>query len=470
MGNFFIAVGGTGQMVAVAYWKLQQLIPWCKPAEMYYMDRDPITNLTAIIPSIKDIDPLPEGITSDTDFCDYFYDPANPELTSNILNCLFTGEEQRTPIHTGMYGRPPVGASMIKARFLATAADSGRADQDSFADLVNTLNDGNRHIVCICGSAKGGTGAGGVPSTAQYIDQKLQVGGNRANVRIYVFYFLKHFTLTLPGGEGNGPSIINDQIRRNAESGMCYLKDEIAKGVDGTLLLGLDSAPQRNYQEVGVQSEQCEFLHLLAAVQLQRVFLGEEFPGNLCGYAIPEGGLPLNNLTVRLPNNNQVGLGNLLKLNEAVAELLLLFKKLIDPLPGFSFVSALPRNFEKILSRLERDLSRNKEDICNDIATSLESTVEKLTALYNWFVMDDGLLPRAKSNNFLNFNKSDIKITSGKYERLKGHPMDFIRKWCDKMGDVRIIQKDDYAKELCNKLKDAVYKCLDEELFGKTFL
>jgi len=250
---------------------------------------------------------------------------------------------------------------------------------------------------------------------------------------------------------------------------MCYLEDEIANGVDACLLFGLDFAPQRNYQEVGAQIEQCQFLHLLAAVQLQKASFGQVFPGNLCGYAIPENGLSVNNVMLRLPNNNQVSLGDLLKLNEAVAEFLLLFKKLIDPLPGFSFVPTLPGNFRKILSRLERSSRISKKQICDEVGTSLESTEKKITELYNWFVSDDGLLPRSESSSFRNFSEADIKITSNEYEKLKRHPMDFIRRWCNKMADIQVPTTDDYAQKLCNKLKDTLYECLNKDLFSGRF-
>lgn len=197
--------------------------------------------------------------------------------------------------------------------------------------------------------------------------------------------------------------------------------------------------------------------------------MGEEiFPGNLCGYAIPEGGLPINNLNVKLPNNNQVGLGDILKINEAVAEFLLLLKKLIDPLPGFSFVPSLPGKLDKILDKMGKKFKKSKKDICRDVSVSLQLTVKKIKEIYDWFVGDNGLLFKAKNDRFLTINESDIIFTTTKYKRLKKCPMDFIRKWCDSIKNIESL-KEDYTKKLCNELKDALYRCLDEEFFRTFF-
>jgi len=457
VGNFLIAIGGTGQLVAVAYRRVLQMMPWREPAELFYMDRDTIVGLTNIIPFINHIDPLPGGITSETSFYDYFRDPASLRLSEDILDSLFDSEEQATPISQGMFGRPSVGASLIKARFLSASPEDG----DDFAELVNTLSDGRRHIVCICGSAMGGTGAGGVPTVAQYLDERLRAEETRANVKIYILYFLRHFSLTLPRGEDASTFITNEQLGRNAASGMYYLKDRIAKGTDGCLLLGLDDAPQRDYQEVGVQREQCELLHFIASVQIERLFLKEEFPGKgLFGYGIPEDGLSMENLKIPHPSGNEISFGNLLKLTNAAIEFLVLLKKLIEPLPGFSFVPTLPRNFISALRAMQKYL---KGDVLGEIIAGLEIMVKDLEEAYYWFIQQpNGLFYRSEDRYLLKFAESDLSISGVKYQKLRRRPMSFVRKWISRAT----FSKGSNVEAFCANLKDSLYECLDEEFFG----
>ncbi len=460
MGNYFIGVGGTGQMVALAYWRFMHLLPWCKPAEMYYMDRDPIhtgynTTITDIIGSLKRIDPLPKEAPNT--FYQLLYDPAYPNETQGILSTLFTTQEENTPITTGMYGRPPVGASVLKSKLI------GGGD-GVFNGLLNQLNDGNAHNLVICGSAMGGTGAGGVPSLAQYIDQQLNNAGNRTNVRIYVFYFLKHFTLT-DGGGTDGIVITPEQVKNNAESGLCYLADKIAHGINACFLMGLNNLPTRNYQDVGSQEEQSHFLHLLAALKAHDSYFQNVFPSELCAYAIDVGGLPINVLKVKLPGGIDIGFSQVLQINEAAENFLLLFKRVIEPLPGFGFFPVLPGNFIKILGKLERSLKKSKENICNEIGKKLD---EEKNALKKTRSFLSNIIENARDQDRLfSFGDSDIVLTSGEYAKEKKSPMGFIRRWCNEMKIRNVTFQNE--SDVCLELKKALYRTLNKKFFNKKF-
>lgn len=466
MGEYFVAVGGTGQIAAICYWKILQLLPNYKPAAIYYMDRDTIRdgntegNITSIIPDIKYIDPLPSDIKGSATFESYYLNVAGPDNSRDIMNSLFNRVEQQTEIHAGMYGRPPVGASVIKSNFL-------RSDNNELNNLVNSLKTGN-HTVIICGSASGGTGAGGVPSLAQFLDKELREINNRNNVNIYIIFFLKHFYLTLPERDDDqATKIANEQVRRNEESGMCYLKDKIAEGTNGCFLIGLDDPPERLYQIVGSQTEQAHFLHLLAAIQTQRLFSGETMPGQLCGYAIPDEGLSLNKLNVRFSDNNtmrEMSLEDLLKLNIAAEEWLLLFKKLLDPVPGFSFIPALPHNFSRMLVKLSKGRDRNV--ILESIISVLEAKRSQIINLIEWFLNDSKILDKARGNKFIEFIDTNTEFTSREYKKFKKNPAKFIRYWFGKTN-LKGISQSNYAMEFCENGVVSLYQVLDEKFLRK---
>jgi len=455
MANFFIAVGGTGQMVALAYWRLHNLMPWLEAAKMYHMDKDTIKHFTDVVPSTF-IDPLPAQAGATV--YDHFNDATHHEICSDILDTLFTSSEQKTEIKTGMYGRPPVGSSVIIDR-LSTGSDgilaellSGNPNNPS-----PYLKDGGKHTVVICGSAMGGTGAGGVPSVAQYIDQQL--ADNRTNIKIYVFYFLKHFELAAAGAG----SINSHQITTNAESGMCYLTNKIAKGTEGCLMMGLNVPPTRSYEEVGEQTEQSHSLHILMAMYAHWVYRGGTFPAKHNAHGIEKN---LHNekfvatnigIELLLKNGKTVGLDRLIQLNVATQTFLIRLSRFINPLPQFAFVPPIPRELRRALKHLTKQTNENLETICAKLSERLSAKAKEIENIIKWY---EDISQRNTA-----FSLQPVTELDGKaYKTAKIRPMNVIRKWCK-----NIKSQNDDTTALVETLTIALYHTLDKTFFNESF-
>jgi len=455
MANFFIAVGGTGQMVSLAYWRLHKLMPWLEAAKMYHMDKDTIQHFTDVVPSTF-IDPLPAQAGATV--YDHFNDPTPNKICTDILDTLFTSSEQKTEIKTGMYGHPPVGSSVIIDR-LSSANDgilaellSGNPNNPS-----PYLKDGGQHTVVICGSAMGGTGAGGVPSVAQYIDQQL--AANRTNIKIYVFYFLKHFELP---AAGTG-SINSHQITTNAESGMCYLTDKIAKGTDGCLMMGLNVSPTRSYEAVGAQTEQSHALHILAAIYAHWVCRGGTFPAKHNAHAIEndwrdEGFVATNiGVEVLLKNGKKVELDKLIQLNMAAKAFLIRLSRFINPPPKFAFVPPIPRELRRTLKRLTKQTNENIETICAKLSEQLLAKAQEIEDIIKWY---EEIYQKKTA-----FSLQPVTELDGKaYKKVKIRPMNVIREWCR-----NIKSHNDDTTDLVEILTIALYHTLDQTFFNEDF-
>lgn len=144
MSNLFIAVGGSGQNVALAYLRLAGLCGF-KSADVYVVDCDlesPITNdLKNILNKltkentrqIQDmrIEPIPSDIPptnlegrDEKHFGNIFLDPPNKISLDIAKSVLFKENELNIDIGRGMYGFPSVGASAIMAKIKEVDRDA----------------------------------------------------------------------------------------------------------------------------------------------------------------------------------------------------------------------------------------------------------------------------------------------------------------------------------------------------------
>lgn len=476
MAGFFIAVGGTGQMAALAYRRLSGLVPWMKQdyANIYHMDMDVVVDFTQEIgttaPGTQEtdssiyIDPLP-AVSGNT-FGEHFRDPANPQLCNDILDTLFTSREQQTSIRRGMYGRPPVGSAIIR--------DALNNPGQGLAHLLGILRDGNKHKVVICGSSVGGTGAGGVPTLAHHLDKQLNITGTRTNVQIYVLFFLKHFTLTeAPAGSDENEIIDNAQLDVNASSGMCYLQDKIAEGTNGCLLLGMQESPKREYQQVSSQTDHSQFLHLIAALYTQQLVVGGNNLFNATGRhsahvvdrGLEGGKRIIKDLGIEVPVSqaSQVTLDRLIQLNLGVRDMLIAMVRLMKASPKLTFIPAMPQKLRKLLKSLPEptETSRTREQ---ELQERLNEQGKKITKIIEWY--------EDFTNGGTGFDLATV-ANPEKVEKIKRHPMPFIRQWCKEIGKSKDItqnddQSDEYAK-LTSSLMTALYRTLDGQIFNRDF-
>ena len=462
-------------MVAMAYWRLRKLMPWLDhdPVNMFHMDKDVIDTYISVVEDSSHIDPVPPG--AQNSFGAHFKSNAFPDLCRDILDSLFTTEEQNTPIDRGMYARPPVGATVLMDMLNNPGGKMKDLLQGSAGNQDTYLTDGNRHTIVICGSAMGGTGAGGVPSLAQYIDKELtrKDSAERKNVKIYVFYFLKHFNLPAPDAHDKTIRIQNEQITTNAESGICYMKDQIAKGTDACLIIGLNTTSSRSYQAVGVQTEQSQPLYILAALYAQKAFTNKNsiFPNgkNLYAHGVNNSSslfddyskaLDSNGISVSTEIGDEMGLNDLIELNNASVEIVEMIRHLIHPLPKGLFGRGLPINLDKAIKELALLNSFSDADAAKHISDALQKSKQRIEVLTNWY---------KDSSKDVNLTLKEVKdITIPAFQKTLKAPIGFIKQSSKNMGVVSLqgIDKVDSAAYVSERLVRAVYSTMKEEFFN----
>ncbi len=436
MGNYFIAVGGTGQMVALAYLRLTKLCGF-KPADIYLMDCDdtgPITeDLTRMLGehNIRKIRPIPERDNLGQ-LKDIFADARFNNNIDPVLSLLFTEKEEMTPVSTGMYGRPPVGASALKTKIFETIANP--ANDPALTNLTNALAVG-QHRVAVSGSLLGGTGAGGVSTLAQHIRQNAGAG-----IRITIIDFVKWFLLESDDNHSADTTSIEDKrLQVNAESGVFYLQDKIARGVDACVLLGLPDPVSIKYKQVGQQTDVCNFINLLAAVLTNNSFAGNynaifPQPNVVYGYVIPDNGLRPAGLSLLLPDDNNriiaTTIDKIIMLAKSTERFLgYLSKYLQGGLPAFDFTPFLsvPNKLRRAIRLLSLANHMNEKQTCEVVIKKVAQKMGDLGACIGWFFI-------LHSQGIFEFENKDLILTTQKYKKAENLPMPFLRKWLNGMN------------------------------------
>lgn len=487
MANFFIGVGGTGQNVALAYYRMAKLCGY-EPAKIYIMDSD--LSIATNQPSFIPLEPIPVEPCilplQRNSFRDLF-NPKGDAVIDSVMSVLFTSKELQTPIDEGMFGRPSVGSATIMDKILLMDNDNTpkkecqRSDAN-LANLLGTLQTEGDHCVVICGSAKGGTGAGGVPTLAQYIARNA----DRTRVKIIVLYFLRHFNILLPTSELKYDEIKNTQLKLNAEAGMCYLADEINRGVDACVLFGLLEPFDVPYREAQKQTEEERFLYLLAGIIGSSSFhanIKTLFPKSqdkIYAYWIPydagsnTSNLMVSDIGVYLLNGISVGLDNIPKLAGAVMDFLDIFSKYVNPLPGFSLIPSLvvPNNLKYAIDDLVSNMQSNKKQICEAVANNIREKRTVIESNLEWFkrlLRNENDLanqkPRATVLCPRNGHEA-IAITGEGYEKTRRQPMGFIRHWVENTIWNNPKTVDEFVKPLIIGLRKSINKTFLNDVFG----
>lgn len=135
MSNFFIAVGGTGQNIALAYLRLAKSCG-IEPADIYLMDCDEGGDITGELRQALHHDTMPtirpitnrDGINI---FKHIFEDAKYQNNIDTVLSLLFTKDQLDIKVREGMYCNPPVGASALHEKFktLSSNPNSPHWDQ-----------------------------------------------------------------------------------------------------------------------------------------------------------------------------------------------------------------------------------------------------------------------------------------------------------------------------------------------------
>lgn len=484
MANFFIGVGGTGQQVAIAYCKLTKLCGY-EPAKIYIMDSD--LSIARLQSSFIPLEPIPIQpciLPLQRNSFRSLFNSRQDQAIDSVLSVLFTPKELGTPIDDGMFGKPPVGSATIMDKIVLMDNDTTpqqicRFSDTNLSNLLTTLETPGNHCIVICGSAKGGTGAGGVPTLAQYISSKV----DRRRVKIVILYFLRHFNILLPT-EQDENEIKNRQLSLNAESGMCYLANEISKHVDACVLFGLLEPVDIPYRKTQKQEEMGMFLYLLSAIVGNNSYnanIEKLFPQNsdkIYTYWIPYdvnsniSNLMLSDIDVYLPNGGSVGLDNIPKLAKATVDFLEIFSKYINPLPRYSFIPSLivPRRLKEAIDTLMKNIRKNKKETCQNIALNIQGYKKEIEGNIGWFrslLEYEKYLANQKPRAGVLSKDNDeaITITEEGYEKSKRQPMGFIRDLAKEINWGEPEETMDFVKPLVIGLRSSINKTFLGNIF-----
>ncbi len=467
MNKFFIAIGGTGQMAALAYLRLAKLVGF-EPADIYVMDRDlegPITTKLNEVMGKKEQDAIPtispipneKGLEY---FKNVFGDLASPKIR-NVLSVLFTQDQLNTHIEKGMYAKPPVGAAtfMEKIRRVKQKPESDKWLRQLMS-LINQAGGDNK--VVISGSVMGGTGAGGVPTLAKYIRRTVQ-----GQLQLTIVDFLKWFILT----QSNSDML----LEKNAQSGIYYLGDEIARDVDACVLLGLDHTKQIDYKSVGEQEEIPHFINLLAAIVTNNAFHTKQydvmFPSKneLYAYVLPDGGFcddPENAYKapeIFLPDGGSVKLTEVIKMVNAVTEFLKILAGRLQEGETLSFWknADLPGELVSALERLAEVNSEDKTTTWEKVAGVIEARRKEITGWLDW--LETLWVP-----NYCDFPINYTVLTSSKYNRDLKKPIIFLREWMSTL-ELTDWKEDATIERLVDELVLALRKSINLRYLNSGF-
>ena len=179
MSRVLIAVGGTGQEIALACLRLCHMAgieaPWVividsdQGASVSEVSTrsDEIQRLATFLKETRRQDrvvflkPLAENIRERrVETLRSLFSPANitPPKIQEVLSFLFTTDQQETRVVDGFHGRPTVGSVAVDDYFLQGEF------QREFLDRIDELTKPDApHFIVLAGSTKGGTGPGAIP-------------------------------------------------------------------------------------------------------------------------------------------------------------------------------------------------------------------------------------------------------------------------------------------------------------------
>lgn len=290
MSDLVIAVGGTGQHVALATSRLINLraLP---PMQVMIIDADsqgPLSQEMRTFGRTLKVDGVAEPLPHPMVGGDRIYPPFNLAENQNatfeslllqnttdvrskmLFDLFFTPQESQTNVAQGMYGQPSVGSTVFAF---------------SQAGPMRKLLEGTATAdrIYVTGSFIGGTGAGLVH---QLVRQLRDIHGDKK--KIFGIFLLPW----LDTQSSSAGTITTAGIDANFRHGCEYLWDETRHSLTATLLLGVPTGQNLRYVKTVIVNsettgETASFLHLAAANGLlaleERVV--KDGPGNVYGMA-----------------------------------------------------------------------------------------------------------------------------------------------------------------------------------------
>ncbi len=235
--NHLVAIGGSGQHVALAYldlWALAQgVLVERDPPQLFLLDRDSTASAskTAWQEALHQRERLNQVAASrwaDPGSIEAFSTEAQHSRTvaeavsPNYGPLYFTRKQLDVSFTKGYYGQAPVAAAFFGAYCAEASSEAGQA-------LYRLAAGGG--TVFVAGSVVGGTGAGCLPSLTEFL-------ARRDNCQVMASVLLNWFALNDPAGTNAGlASERNDQMRSREPSALVYARERLAKSA-ATILVG----------------------------------------------------------------------------------------------------------------------------------------------------------------------------------------------------------------------------------------
>ncbi len=320
MSRVLIAVGGTGQEIALACLRLCHMAgiepPWViiidsdtgASASEVSTRSDKIQQWATFLKNTRRQDcvvflkPLRENIKERrVETLRSLFSPANltPPKIQELLSVLFTTHQQETRVVDGFHGRPTVGSVAVEDYFL-----QGEFKED-FVDRIDELTKPDApHFIVLAGSTTGGTGPGAIPPVSRkimewrklHLDRHIEVSGV---VQLQWFQPQKVDGVTW----SQRPDV---DLRRLQQNSACLVKQygaELKDLFDRLVLLSLPKEILRVSAGPNHQPETLHWLNILSGwIVTELMYEGDTLKeklkqGGIYGYALDAEKSPLDHFT-----------------------------------------------------------------------------------------------------------------------------------------------------------------------------
>jgi hypothetical protein len=280
MAKLLIAVGGTGQHVALAVARMT-FIGALPPIELAVIDADNDGELSRLLKTFNEtvvlertthpllngerIDPPFKDVHGDPQFQDLFLSSSPSDVEREVFEVCVDASSAGLSVKKGMFGRPAVGASIF-------AENQDTMLQDVFRRA------GQASTIFVSGSMVGGTGAG--------IIHQLVAALPKTGKELYGLIFLQWFRIPAAGTE---QPVDDTTQERNMRFGLDYFFRETRKALADTLLIG---QPLQHGPAVEATAKEIKhYLHLIAAygiLHLPQYSEKQRAPGSVTEAAFDE--------------------------------------------------------------------------------------------------------------------------------------------------------------------------------------
>jgi hypothetical protein len=195
----------------------------------------------------------------------------NDPALSGFFDVLYSAEERNQSLDEGFRGRPAIGSAVM------SQIDMRRLGEEPWSSLIQSIEadagNGQNPRVLLCGSMFGGTGASGLPTIAQLINNRLNPPDEnkniRSSVRLGCIFLLPYFSFTVPpdAEDREGLFASADGFLLNTEAALRYYVDRSGELFDTIYLLGNETTENVGFSVGrGSQRNNPHFIELMAAL------------------------------------------------------------------------------------------------------------------------------------------------------------------------------------------------------------